>query len=164
MPIGGGGRTPDEFPGDRIEDAILILTGSQFPVDIGELSYVSGTGFAFMQDDGIALIRSGNFNPTDHETLSQLIHLAEGGGPFFGYDNCVKDSGPWPFITASVWWTDTTRTKKIVEKLIMRNPNSSPSTIQWVAYGHDGVSVVESMTDRILYSGAFEVSRSRSTP
>lgn len=164
MPIGGGGRTPDSFPGERIEDAILLLSGNVYPIDVGEVSYVSGAGLAIMQDDGIAFIRSGNFNPTDHQTLHQLVHLAEEGGPFFGFGNPIQDEGPFPFPTASIWWTDSTRTKKIIEKLVTRNSNSSPATIQWQAFATDGVTVVESMTDKILYKGAFEVSRSRSSP
>lgn len=164
MPIGGGGRTPDDFPGDRIEDAILIISGTKYPVTIGEVTYVAGAGFAFMQDDGIALLRSGSINSTDHETLRQLIHLAEEGGPWVGFGSPIQDAGPMPFPTASVWWTDSTRSKKIVQKLITRNPNQSPATIQWQAFAADGVTVVESMTDHIVYNGAFELSRSRSSP
>jgi hypothetical protein len=159
-------QTPDDFPGQRNQDSILIVSGAIWPTSsVGVVTYVSGVGFAFNQDDGIALLRSGNFNPTDHEKLQQLVHLAD-GGPFvgFGTNNYVRDVGPRPFVTASIWWLDATRTKRIVDKYITRNPNSTPATIQWRAYASDGVTVVESMTDRILYNGAFEVTRSRSIP
>ena len=107
---------------------------------------------------------SGAFNVLEHEKLQQLIHLAD-GGPFVGFgNNLVRDVGPVPFVTSTIWWYDSTRTKRVVDKQITRNANKSPNTIQWRAYASDGVTVVESITDMILYSGAFELSRSRSSP
>lgn len=98
-----------------------------------------------------------------HRTLPHLVHLADVGGPFEGYSGALKDAGPMPFPTASIWWTDATRTKKIVQKLVTRNANMSPVTIQWQTFATDGVTVAESMTDAITYDGVYEVSRSRST-
>lgn len=98
---------------------------------------------------------------SSHETLRQLIHLADKGGPFAGFSGAVKDCGPYPFTTASIWWTDVTMTKKIVEKLITRNANSAPSIVQWKAYDTDGVTVTETATDVIVYNGAYEISRTR---
>jgi hypothetical protein len=46
----GGGRTPDEFPGQRIEDSILFVSGSQYPISDGEVTYVSGVGFRFKEE------------------------------------------------------------------------------------------------------------------
>lgn len=166
MPIGGGGRTPDDFPGDRIEDAILIVCGSAYPVSVGEMTYVAGVGFAFMQDDGIALIRSGNLSAVDHEKLRQLVHLAEEGGPFEGFPSAVRDIGPAgnAFPTGSIWWTDSTRQQKIVEKIITRNANQTPKTIQWKVYVSGSNTVAASVTDTITYNGIFETSRTRTSP
>lgn len=101
-----------------------------------------------------------------HQLLRQLIHLAGSDGPKGNLwpSNLIKDAGPQPFPTASIWWTDVTRTSKIVEKLITRNGNQSPATIQWKVYDTDGVTVVESFTDTIEYNGVYELSRSRSIP
>ena len=166
MPIGGGGRTPDQFPGDRVEDAILIVSGTQYPVDIGEVSYVSGTGFAFKQDDGIALIRSGNINASDHEKLLQAVHLTDDNGPRGGLwsTGYVCDTGPWPFPTASVWWTDSTRTKRFMDQSVIRNVNRLIVSSSWRIFQSDGVTIADSYTDVITYNGVFETSRTRKQP
>jgi hypothetical protein len=101
-----------------------------------------------------------------HETLRQLIHLDNENGPRGAQwaNNLVKEAGPIPFITASIWWTDNTKTKRIVDQIVTRNVNRSPATIQWRAYLADGVTVAESYTDTISYSGLFEISRTRTQP
>jgi hypothetical protein len=105
-------------------------------------------------------------NAQPHELLQQLIHLADDEGPRGSQwaNNLVKDTGPMPFPTASIWWTDGTRTKKIVDAVITRNALQLPLTVQWRAYASDGVTTVETYTDTILYSGVFEISRTRSQP
>lgn len=168
-------RTPDEFPGERIEESgTLYISGSIFPSQIGELQYVSGssatagisTGFAFMQDDGVAFIRSGNINASDHERLRQLVHLSDEDGPrgsLFpsGY---VRDTGPWPFPTASIWWTDSSRTIKYMQQTVVRNAQKLITTSSWQLFLVDGVTVTDSFTDVITYSGVFETSRTRTQP
>lgn len=154
-------RTPNYFPGQLEEENILMLSGSDYPAGDGEITYVSGSGFRFYEE---GQIKNLGIQKEEHKTLRQLIHLAETGGPWGGFTNPVRDIGPFPFHTATIWWTDSTRTKKIVQKLITRNCNQSPATIQWQAFDFDGTTVIESMTDHIYYKGAFEVSRSRSTP
>jgi hypothetical protein len=166
MPIGGGGRTPDDFPGDRIEDAILIVSGTLYPVSDGEITYVSGVGFQFMDEGVVKGLGSGSLTPTQHETLRQLIHLAEEGGPFEGFPSVVRTIGPAgsAFPTGSVWWTDSTMQQKIVEKIVTRNANQTPKTIQWKVYVSGSNTVAASVTDTITYSGIFETSRTRTSP
>ena len=45
-------RTPDEFPGTGIQDVILLESGTYIPLINGEIAYVSGSGFRFM-DEGV---------------------------------------------------------------------------------------------------------------
>lgn len=159
-------HTLDQFPGERYEE-IVQFSGSQASgINLGEQNYVSGVGFAFVQPDGVAYIRSGNINSFDHQGLRQLIHLAEEGGPWEGFSSVIRDVGPSgsPFPTASIWWTDSSRQFKIVEKLIVRNPNKTPSTIQWKVYASGSTSPIVSMTDAITYVGIFETSRTRTIP
>lgn len=66
-----------------------------------------------------------------------------------------------PFPTSIVWWTDATKTLKIVELLIVRNANQTPATMQWKVYAVDGVTVIRTVTDTIAYSGVFETTRTR---
>jgi hypothetical protein len=104
----------------------------------------------------------------EHELLQQLIHLSDDDGPRGAQwaNNLVKDTDTvTAFPSGSVWWTDSSRTKKVVDSVITRNSSQLPVTVQWRAYASDGVTVVESYTDTITYSGGvFEASRTRSQP
>ena len=155
-------RTPDDFPGERLEESIQFTTGTFVPIKIGEFSYVSGSGFAFYQDDGLTFIRSGNINSTDHAALHQLIHLADSDGPFENFAaGAVKDTDTaTAFPSSSIWWTSVARTQKIVQKTIIRNGNQSPVTIQWQVFNTSG-TLMATATDTIVYSGIFELSRTR---
>jgi len=103
---------------------------------------------------------SSSLTATTHETLRQFIHLAN-DGPYDGFSGCVMDVGPTPFPTSSIWFVDTTRTKKIIETHIVYNANMTPSTTQYKIYDIDGVTVLSTLTDTISYNGIFEVSRTR---
>ena len=160
-------RTPDQFPGERFEESILFDSSSnQPPANSGELLYasgsVSGSGFFFNEEGTVSGPVSTFLNSGSHARLRQLIHLADGGGPFEGFaSGAVLDTGPSPFATASIWYTDATKTKKIVEQLVTYNPNRTPATEQWKAYAVDGVTVLATVTDAITYDGVFETSRTR---
>lgn len=98
-----------------------------------------------------------------HRTLRQLIHFIS-EGPTFGFaSGAFREVLPAanPFPTSVVWWESAAKLKKIVDKLIARNPNKTPSAITWHMYDTDGVTVVETVTDTITYSGIFETSRIR---
>jgi hypothetical protein len=106
---------------------------------------------------------SGGLTPTQHETLRQLIHLADGvGGPYEGFPtNAYREMIPLTFPTSIIWWTSAAKVAKYVEKTVTYNSNKTPSTIQWKAYGTDGITVLATITDTITYSGAFELYRVR---
>lgn len=159
-------RTPDQFPGERIEESILFESGSTFPIRPGELFYVtgsvSGSGFFFNEENKVSGPISRYIDSSSHASLRQLVHLTDEGGPFEGFTSgAVLDTGPMPFPTASIWYTAASRTQKLVELLVIRNSNKLPITLQWKAYANDGVSVVTTVTDSISYQGAFETSRIR---
>lgn len=102
-----------------------------------------------------------------HETLRQLIHLADDDGPRGSQwvNNLFKTTDPAPFPSGSVWYLDATMTHRVVDSTVTRNSSQMPVTIQWRAYAPDGVTVVESYTDSIVYvSTVFEASRTRSQP
>lgn len=93
----------------------------------------------------------------------QLIFLAD-CGPF------EHESSPMihdfiyfspPFVSASIWWTDVTRTQKIVEKIYTRNGRKQATQIVYNVYENDGITVKTKVTDIVTYSGVLEVSRSR---
>ena len=101
-----------------------------------------------------------------HETMQQLIHLADSDGPRGSQwaTGLYKETGPFPFPTASIWWTDSSRTKKIADSLLTRNSMQLVTLEKWRAYGSDGTTVVESFTDTITYNSVFEVNRTRNKP
>lgn len=116
-----------------------------------------------IQDLDLAITSGGGLTPAQHETLRQLIHLADGvGGPYEGFaTNAYREISPMVFPTSIIWWTSNAKVAKYVEKTITLNPNQTPSIIEWKVYGTDGVTVLATVTDTITYSGPYELSRVR---
>lgn len=106
----------------------------------------------------------GGITPTQHETLHQLIHFISGGGPATGFaSGAVRVILPTgnPFPTSVIWYTDSSQTRKIVEKDITYT-GVVPTTIVWKMYDNAGTTVLNTVTDNITYSnGVFESSRTR---
>jgi hypothetical protein len=99
-----------------------------------------------------------------HKGLRQLIHLADGGGPYesFGpalYREITPTASPFP--TSVIWYTDATKTYKILEENYVYNPNKTISTITWKVYDTDGTTILVTAVDTINYSGVFEINRIR---
>jgi hypothetical protein len=100
---------------------------------------------------------------TTHRSLRDLIHFIN-DGPATGFvSGAFREITPTanPFPTSIIWWVSSAKTAKIVEKLITRNANQIPTTIVWNMYASDGVTVVQSVSDAITYSGIIETSRTR---
>lgn len=160
-------RTPDAFPGERNEESILFDSGSLLPQAAGEMLYatgtVSGSGFFFNEEGQIAGPLSRYLDSGSHARLRQLIHLADGDGPFEGFaSGAFLDTEAVSFPSASIWYTDSSKTKKIVSQFVTyNNNNKSIATEQWKAYDVDGTTVLSTVTDTITYKGAFELSRTR---
>src|SRR5579859_2727900 len=104
--------------------------------------------------------------PTVHAELRQLIHLADGvGGPFEGFATgayrVTSPSGAL-FPTNITWYASNLMLAKIVEKITSYTSFNQPSTVQWLVYDSDGVTILAMVTDTISYSGMFEINRTRS--
>lgn len=107
----------------------------------------------------------GGLTPADHQRLRQLIHFID-EGPAGGFTSgAYKETVGGVFPTSVTWYEDATKTKKIVEKTITRSgggaTNVKPTPIVWRMYATDGTTVIETTSDAVTYSGAFEVSRTR---
>jgi len=157
------GRTPDRFPGPLEDEEIILFDVNG--VDSGSLTFASGALFV---SDSL-----GVYDPRDlvsssldesHPLLRQLIHLADGGGPFEGFSSpALEEVGPTgPFPTASIWWTSPARTARIVDETVTYNSNMTINTVQWRAYHTDGSTVIATVTDTFLYNGVFQTFRTRS--
>lgn len=73
----------------------------------------------------------------------------------------VNDKGPFPFVTSSIWYTDATRTARIVDYTFVYNANKTLSQSIERQYASDGVTVSYTTTDTMTYSGVFEIGRTR---
>ncbi len=108
---------------------------------------------------------SGNLVPETHKYIRQLIHLADGiGGPFEGFiSGAYREILPSAniFPNSIIWYEDITKAKKIVEKTISYNANKTVSFVSWQVYDTDGSTVLATVTDTPVYSGIFEVDRTR---
>lgn len=99
---------------------------------------------------------------SQHAVIRQLIHFIS-EGPAEGFaSGAYKEILPLanPFPTSIIWYTDISKTNKIVEKIISYNTNKTPSTIIWKMYDTSNILLV-TVTDTISYSGVFELSRIR---
>lgn len=143
------------------EYALITLTASlpnarQLAGSTGISISDGGPGGQYVISQNVA------YNSASHAAIRQLVHLADGGGgPYESFGTVYCDTGPVPFPTTSIWYSDIGRTKKITEQLVSYNPNKTFSSIQWRVYAPDGVTVLATAVDTITYSGIFETSRTR---
>lgn len=103
----------------------------------------------------------GGSGPAD---LSRMLIAFIDDGPVEGYSGGFREivGAPWP--TSITWYTDQSKTAKIVEKLITRNSDQAPTMIVWRLYDADGVTPLISSTDTIANTGTpavFEATRVR---
>jgi hypothetical protein len=137
------------------------VSGSWYDEVASPTGSVPARGLNTITQD-LALLETSSISTGSHNTLNQLIHLAISDGPFYGYGTVVKEIGPQPFPTASIWWSSIAKTRRIVDLEITRNSQQLPVTEIWRAYDNDG-NVVETVTDTITLSGPFEIQRTRTS-
>lgn len=151
--------TPDRFPGEREEEGIILIDdGSGDPPSTGGMRYVSGA-FRLRDSVGVYDPRSG-FSAL-HQPLRHLIHFVD-DGPAYGFPSgCYRETIGGVFSSSEIWWESAAKLKKIVSLDITRDVQQKPTAEVWKAYATDGITVVETLTDTITYSGVFETSRTR---
>jgi hypothetical protein len=106
------------------------------------------------------LAGSGGLTSDAHKALRQLIHFIE-DGPAEGFaSGAYRETTGTVTPTAIVWYTDSGKTDKIVERLITWS-GILPTVDKWKIYDTDGSTVLWTVSDSISYSGIFETSRTR---
>jgi hypothetical protein len=154
------GQTPDRFPGEREDEGVLLEPSAAVPTVNGELRYVTGVGFRFFEEGAEKGLVGSGISAAEHRALRQLVHLADGTGPFEGFaSGAFREVTGSAFPSAIVWWESSAKLKKIVEKLLTYT-GVFPTTIVWKAYDAAGALLV-TVTDTLTYSGAFETERTR---
>lgn len=153
--------TPDRFPGEREDEGLKLDVGSIAPTTNGEVRYVTGSGFRFYEEGVEVGLAGSGVTEAQHKALRQLIHLADGGGPYEGFaSGAYREITGTVFPSAIVWYDSSGEgKKKIVEKL-MTYSGAFPATITFKAYDASETLLV-TVVDTITYSGAFETSRTR---
>jgi len=158
--LGGDGAddvpylTPIEAQEDAIEAAGLYV---QDALNRDENVYIARAGDDLQFRD--------NNNP-DPVSLARALAAGLAGteGPWLAtLSGAYRETLPAadPFPTLITWWTDNTKTKKLMTKLLTLGTNKLPTAIQWSVYGPDGTTVIAQITDSITYSSVFETSRTR---
>ena len=106
------------------------------------------------------LTGSGGLTENSHRILRQLIHFID-DGPAEGFTSgAYRETTGTVFPTSIIWYTDSGKTDKIVEKNITW-VGVNPTTIEWKIYDDDGSTLLATVSDAITYSGIYETSRTR---
>lgn len=155
------GQTPERSRyADRTTATTYDDSGTD-PTAEGEIRYNAGD-FKAKDASGVFNMRSGTgLTAEEHKTLRQLIHLADGGGPWEGFTSgAYRETTGTVFPTAVVWWESSSKLKKIAS-LDVTWSGATPTQEDWKAYDTDGSTVVAHLRDAISYSGVFETNRTR---
>lgn len=135
-------RTPDKFPGKRVEEAIQFEADVVHPSTNGELRYVSGLGLRVF-DEG-AERGVGGISESDHSALATLTHDVVGSG----VDIISYVGGRISNVTS---WTDASKTQKVREVQLTYNTNRKVSQIVTIQYDAAGVEK-ERLTETLTYT------------
>lgn len=140
------GRTPDRFPGARIEERISLEDQAANPPEIGDIQR-NGSDILAKDGTGVFNLRSGTgLTAGSHRALDQLVHeLAENR-----YTEVVRSAGQ---VTDVIEWTDSGKTQKIRETNIAR---SGGQVSQIVIKQYDGAGALitgETATGVVARSG-----------
>jgi len=154
--------TPDRHPGESDEEGTVyenLLPGND-PTALGGARMVDGD---FRMKDQIGVFNPRDATDTWHRERRHLIHFID-SGPALGFASGafheLLPSGN-PFPTSETWWESAAKTQKIVQLAITRDAQQKPTTEVWQMYDTDGVTVLETVTDAISYTGPFETTRTR---
>lgn len=153
-------KTPDRFPGDADEEGLVLEQQAAQPDVNGELRYVAGQGFRFMEEGVVRGLSAAGSGVTDeqHKTLLQLIHFVD-EGPAEGFTTGATKTTTGTVFPTQELWRRADATKLVEKNITWTGP--VPTTIQWKVYAPDGTTVLATVTDTITYTGVFEASRTR---
>lgn len=105
---------------------------------------------------------AGPQGPAGTSVSGLILYIDE--GPILNGAFKEITGSPWP--TNVTWYTDATKTKKVVEKQITRSAEQAPTQIVWIFYQPDGVTPAlgQTASDAITNTGVpavFESTRTR---
>jgi hypothetical protein len=152
--------TPDRHPGEEDEEGSVYenLTPGNDPPALGGVRMVDG---AFRMRDAQGVFDPRTLSDTEYSALISGFAGISSGPWALNLTSAYLECTPIPFSTQAIWWTDNTKTKKILQELILAGGAIFPTQIQWSLYAADGTTVIRQAVDVIVYSGAFEINRTR---
>lgn len=124
------------------------------------LTNVTETNIQDAMEELDSAMAAGGLTENAHRILRQLIHFID-NGPAEGFaSGAYRETTGAVFPTSIIWYTDSGKTDKIVEKNITWS-GVTPTIIEWKMYDDDGSTLLATVSDAITYSGIFETSRTR---
>ena len=156
------GQTRDRTPGPSLEEELQLedRTADGNPTIDGAIRYVSDDVVVKLTTGVQSLTTGSGLSEGAHKTLRQLIHFIE-DGPAEGFaSGAYRETTGTVFPTAVIWYTDSGKTDKIVERLITWS-GATATVDKWKIYDTDGSTVLWTVSDAISYSGIFETNRTR---
>lgn len=154
--------TPDHrpgIPGYEDQESQYADTGTTYPSIAGAQSYGSGS---FRLRDSVGIYDPRFVYTLTHTALADMAHIATGGpAGVNAYRTTTYVSGT--IIPASiVWWTSSAQTARYWDLTYTWTAGDyrNPTKIVWQLYA-PGTTVVHSITDTLVLSGATEVARTR---
>jgi hypothetical protein len=144
-------------------ETVLDLQFVEQAVDPDEEGFVRRVGndlVAYIGGEAHSLIAGAGSGITEaqHQTLLQLIHFLD-EGPAKGFTSGATKTVTGTVFPTQVLWKRQDGTKLVEKNITWTGVN--PTTIEWKLYASDGVTVLETVTDTITYSGVFETGRTR---
>lgn len=143
-----------------------FLTGSTADFAQVNVSYVTGSTANFAQVSASFFTGDGSGITNVSRKLVNYIN----NGPAEEYNSAYLEVLPVDSLypTASIWWTDETKTAKVYEENYQRtSPGTliNPNPLTYKLYAEDGTTVLIQATDTITYTaiGAGIISRSISS-
>ena len=154
--------TPDHHPGQlEFQDLGIIFSdaSSNVPTTAGSLGYSDAL---FSLTDGTGTYEPRSVYTLTHGQLADLIHYLDDGPTLSGaYKVTTYAAGA--FIKSMTWYTSSTQSKKIVDRTLTY-PSGSYATVTadvWRIFAADGVTVLHTCSDQIMYQGVLETGRTR---
>ena len=150
---------PRTVRGERTNNLIVDDDGDGPPTQDGQIRHDGGDLKGHFGGSVVSLISGTGLNAGSHQALLQLIHFIDQGpakGFVSGATSATTYSGAFP---VEVLWTRQDGNDLL--RKTMTYTGAFPTTIDWKMYAADGTTIVEQVTDTIVYTGAFETSRTR---
>lgn len=145
-------------------DGSIVVNADNLQVGVLATDAQHGVRGGGTQHSAATILSAGFMSTTDKKKVDQLTSLSSEGGPFEGFTSgafleVLPAANAFPL--SWTWWTNSGKTARIVDLVITRNSNKTPSVETWRAFASDGTTVVSTAVDTISYSGIFELSRTR---